>query len=130
MKSGKLLAGLFGGAGAFIFSNAIYNYLILNKKNYPIRRALAGSGALLLLAYIMYQAESNTEAKGEAEEYKGIIIDENEVKATCHCEPICRIVCFAKGAIGALSEEQVKKYCYDRYSELKKRIKKGETVSV
>jgi hypothetical protein len=128
MKGGKLFATLLGGTGAFIFSNAVYKYFVLEKKDYPFRKALATSGAMLILAYILYQIEG--EPKGEQEEeYEGIIINPEEVKATCHCEPICRIACFAKGAIGALSEEQIKKYCLHKYEEIRKKTKLPEKVS-
>lgn len=136
MKGGKLFATLLGGTGAFIFSNAVYNYFVLNKKGYPFKKALATSGAMLILAYILYQVEG--EPKGEQEEeYEGIIINPEEVKATCHCEPVCRIACFAKGAVGALSGEQIKKYCPSKYrqmqtlthiGEMKEKEKKGKVL--
>lgn len=128
MKEKDIIATLVAGTGAFVFSNAIYNKFVLQKHHYPFGRAITISFIFLTLAYLINKVD--TKGKGEEEtsenntvEYSGIIINPAEVRTTCHCEPICRIACFAKGAIGALSEEQIKKYCPEKYKEIEKLLK-------
>ena len=127
MKRKDVIATLFLGTGAFIFSNAIYNAYVLRKPKYPFKRALLTSGIFLFVGCLIAKSfEQPEEAENEEEklQYSGVILDPEKVRETCYCEPVCSIHCYAKGAIGSLSKEQVKKYCYDKYEKVREELKK------
>jgi len=128
-----MIATLFLGASTFFLTRFLYTYYVKpSKEENPFNDlALAISiGTLGLLLKVGEQKKSKE--KESTTEYGGIILNPNEVRATCHCEPVCRVACFGKGAVGTLSKEQVEKYCPHKYEQLKKMLEKervnwGET---
>ena len=129
MNVGKLV-GLFSiGAASAIFVDLVKNVYI-QQKPYPIHRAVGVISALSVLGILSYALSKGGEAETEeGQEYSGIVVDERLAKETCYCEPIIQVRCFARGVIGALSKEQVMKFCPQKYREWLKKLEEiyGET---
>jgi len=123
MNVGKIL-GIFSiGAASAIFVDLVKNAYVL-RKPYPFARAGAAITAFTILGILAYSlSREKTEEPTEVNSYSGIILNPNEVRETCYCEPIIQIRCYAKGAIGALSKEQALKYCREEYLKLEEKVK-------
>lgn len=120
-----MIATLLFGASTFFLTRFFYTYYVKQTHDENAYANLALAIALGSFAVIFKASQDNEkESETTPTQYGGIILNPSEVEATCHCEPICRIACFGRGAIGALSKEQIKKYCPYKYEQLKQLLEK------
>ena len=128
----NVFATLFGGAAAYFFTQALYHGYVKKEKDFNTANAMLLAFVNGVMAYIFYSA-----GKGEAKsgEYKGVdysglitpeaMLNQEIIRETCRCEPVCTLRCYAKGVIGSLNVEQIKKYCPQEYEKIKDYLKEG-----